>query len=54
MEVLETSSKTSICSKSLPDKENDNYLLVTYRIVEGDVKNFELKLRTIEGKKGEL
>jgi hypothetical protein len=47
-------NSVAILSHTEEDKENNNVLLATYRIIQNNVNKFEIRLRTIEGKSGNI
>lgn len=54
LEVIEVDTKIAIKSISPEDPNNQNLFLVTYRIPDSNIQKIEFKLRTYEGKIGEI
>ncbi|EGR31208.1 hypothetical protein IMG5_115940, partial [Ichthyophthirius multifiliis] len=54
IEIVEFNNKISVKGSSPDDNINGNYFLETYRVIEQSINKLEFKLRTYEGKQGEI
>lgn len=54
LEVIDADNKSAIKSISPEDPSNESNFLATYRFPEANVQKIEFKLRTYEGKIGDI